>query len=58
VGKPPKRAPRLEGGNPRPLFGTWGVVKEGGGCNHIEGRTKRGGREGQRRGELVRRGSS
>ena len=49
VGKPPKRAPRSKENNPLSFFGTWGLIKGRGGCNHHRGRTNKGGREGIRR---------
>jgi hypothetical protein len=48
VGRPLKRSLGVEGKDPRSLFGTCGVVEEGGWCNLQEVRTKRGGRKGQR----------
>jgi hypothetical protein len=47
VGKAQGRSPRVKGEDPRSIFGTLGVVRSWGECNHVEGRTKRG-REGQR----------
>jgi hypothetical protein len=35
-------APRVKETNPRFLFGTLGVVRTWGECNHIEGRTNEG----------------
>jgi hypothetical protein len=50
VGKGVKGTPRVQEGNPLPIFGTCGLVRERGGCNHHRGRTNKAGREGIRRG--------
>jgi hypothetical protein len=42
VGKSTKGTPRVKETNPRFLFGTLGVVRAWGECNHIEGRTNEG----------------
>ena len=47
VGKVVRGTPRVEGGNPSPKIGAWGLVWVRGGCNHLVGRTNKGKREGR-----------